>query len=299
MFQFKHGITHYFCLLTNIRRSGKTRLVQCAIDAAVAARGLVVQKKFEVNSTNQLYLVLSAFNNLCEQLAKNYYGSAKGGTANIWHQLVMEFGSSLHMLANILPNIIRLTPSPAAAFSLVQGTKGDVNFFSLCDIIKRFMRVISATSLPVIMVLDDLQWSDSVSLGLVHAVLSDRNGASCLFFVGCYRDNEVDQHHILHGFHNWLSASDVPSSTIHLGGISQEDVLALVSDSLGMLPRLCLSLSQVIYRKTEGNPLFVQTFLRSLGEYHTFEHVSFMATLRLNNVSNVFFNSSSQSISEC
>jgi predicted ATPase len=149
------------------------------------------------------------------------------------------------------------------------------------------------------MVLDDLQWSDSVSLGLVHTVLSDRKGASCVFFLGSYRDNEVHQHHILHGFHSWLSTFDVPSSTIHLDGISQENVLSLISDSLGMLPRLCLSLSQVIYRKTGGNPLFVQTFLRSLGEYHTFEHVSFMATLRLSNISNVFFNSSSQSISEC
>jgi predicted ATPase len=157
---------------TNIRRSGKTRLVQCAIDEAVAARGLVVQKKFEVNSTNQLYLVLSAFNDLCEQLATSYHGSAKGGTLHLWDHLVVEFGPSLHMLANILPNVIRLTPSLAAAFSLVNGTptfalvhgtKGYVNFVSLCEIIKRFMRIISATSLPVMMVLDDLQWSDPVS----------------------------------------------------------------------------------------------------------------------------------------
>ena len=54
---------HFTC------RSGKTSLIQGVVNAATAARGLVVQKKFEENSTNQLYLVLSAFNDLCEQLA--------------------------------------------------------------------------------------------------------------------------------------------------------------------------------------------------------------------------------------
>jgi predicted ATPase len=160
-----------------------------------------------------------------------------------------------------------LTPSFADAFSLARGTNVDVNFFSLCDIIKRFMRVLSATSIPVLMVLDDLQWSDSVSLGVVHTVLSDMKGASCMLFVGCYRSNEIHENHVLHGFNGWLSTFNVPFSTIHLGGISQEDVLSLVSDSLGMLPRLCRSLSQVVHRKTEGNPLFVQTFIRSIGQY--------------------------------
>jgi predicted ATPase len=211
--------------------------------------------------------VLSAFNDLCEQLTESYCLAERGGASILWHKLVMEFGSSLHMLANILPNIIRLTPSLADAFSLAQGTNGDVNFFSLCDIIKRFMRVLSTTSIPVLMVLDDLQWSDSVSLGVVHTVLSDMKGASCMLFVGSYRDDEVPAHHILHGFRGWLSAFNVPFSAIHLGGLSQEDVLSLVSDSLGMLPSWCQSLSAVVHRKTQGNPLFVQTFIRSIGEY--------------------------------
>jgi predicted ATPase len=106
-----------------------------------------------------------------------------------------------------------------------------------------------------------------VSLGLVHAVLSDRKGASYLFFVGCYRDNEVAPDHIIHGFRNWLSSFNVPYNTVHLGGMAKEDVLSLVSDSLRMLPRLCQSLAEVVHRKTDGNPLFVQTFLRSLGEF--------------------------------
>jgi hypothetical protein len=106
------------------------------------------------------------------------------------------------MLIRTLPDAIKLPPSPAAAFSSAQcnDSGGDANFFSLCDIIKRFMRAISITSRPALLFLDNIQLSDPVSLGLVHTVLSDRRGA--LFFVGCYRDNEVTQDHIIHGFQN-------------------------------------------------------------------------------------------------
>lgn len=46
----------------------------------------------------------------------------------------------------------------------------------------------------------------------------------------------------------------------------------MVSDSLEILPRLCGSLSQVVLRKTEGNPFFVQTFLTSLADKHLLEY---------------------------
>lgn len=88
-----------------------------------------------------------------------------------------------------------------------------------------------------------------------------------MFFVGCYRDNEVSETHILHGLYSWLEVFRVPITTIHLSGLTERDVTVLVSESLGILPRLCHSLSQVVFRKTDGNPLFVQTFLQSLGKF--------------------------------
>ena len=133
-------------------------------------RGLWIHTKFEEESTNQLSLILAAFNDLCKSLAYNA-SIIKQGTVHLWNELLSEFGPHIQMLVNILPNVATLAPSPAATFSLaerIQG-RGDDNFFSLCDTINRFMRVIySATSHSVVFFCDDIQWSDPVSLGLVH-----------------------------------------------------------------------------------------------------------------------------------
>ena len=87
-----------------------------------------------------------------------------------------------------------------------------------------------------------------------------------MFFIGSYRDNEVSEDHIVHGFLGWLSNFGVPVNSVQLGGLGERDFNLLISESLGMLPRLCQSLSRIVFRKTEGNPFFVQTFLRSLGK---------------------------------
>jgi predicted ATPase len=230
----------------------------------------MVSTKFEEGSSNQLSLALSAFDDLCIMLAESLSVS-EGGPAHLWRELMFQFGTNFHVLVSTLPSVVRLAPSPIAAFSLANNrveSGGDVNFFSLCDIIKRFMRAVATTFRPIMIFWDDMQWCDSVSLGLMHAVLSDNKGGnSGIFFAGSYRDNEVDDEHVLQGFFSWLSVFHVPVNTICLGGLPDVGVLELVSYSLGVLPRLCNALSQVVHRKTEGNPFFVQTFLRSLGTY--------------------------------
>eukprot|EP00970_Alexandrium_tamarense_P010944 scaffold2283_cov118-Alexandrium_tamarense.AAC.1 len=128
-----------------------------------------------------------------------------------------------------------------------------------------FMRVVSSSSRPVMLFLDDLQWADS-SLDIVHSILSDIGGSSCVFFVGTYRDNEVKSqpNHPLYQFIRNLHSSNVNSTVLYLDGLQQDDLNELVSDALGIFPRLCLSLSAEIHRKTKGNPLFVSEFLGSL-----------------------------------
>jgi predicted ATPase len=85
-----------------------------------------------------------------------------------------------------------------------------------------------------------------------------------MFFIGTYRDNEVSPDHIVFGFLDMLSQFNVTTSRIHLNGLAETEVNSMISDALATLPRVCRSLSHLVFRKTNGNPYYVLEFLRSL-----------------------------------
>ena len=128
----------------------------------------------------------------------------------------------------------------------------------------RLIAAIGDAKRPLVLVFDDMQWADSVSLGLIHTVLSDPDNS--ILCVGTYRDNEVPPSHILFGFCGWLLKFNVPLTNLKIQGLGERDVNFMVSYCLGIFPRLCESLSRVVERKTKGNPFFIQTFLSSLAD---------------------------------
>ncbi len=111
--------------------------------------------------------------------------------------------------------------------------------------------------------LDDLQWADDTALDVVHAFLSDRMG-SCIFFVGTYRDNEVQASHAIFDLLQKLESSNVPTTQLSLNGLDQEDLNKLISDALCLFPRICKSLTNIVFQKTKGNPFFVLEFMQSM-----------------------------------
>lgn len=111
--------------------------------------------------------------------------------------------------------------------------------------------------------LDDIQWADDTALDVIYAILSDTRG-SCMFFVGSYRDNEVQPHHAIFSLIDKLGTSNVPMTKLSLTGLNQRDLNQMISDALCLYPRICKSLSDIVSQKTKGNPFFVLEFMQSL-----------------------------------
>ncbi|KAL3799465.1 hypothetical protein HJC23_013920 [Cyclotella cryptica] len=252
------------CLITGFSGCGKTRLVESVFEAVEAVDGFVVAQKFDkVSTMSPLSVVMSAFNELCLLVSMR---STPQELHSIYENLIIEFGANFHDLARALPNVlVMLSTCNSVPFSRIETDDFNLaNYSSLCCTLQRFMRVVSSTSRTFMIFLDDLQWADPVSLGLVHAVLSDIKGKSSMLFIGTFRDNEVGPDHIIFGFLDMLTQFNVTTCKIHLNGLAESDVNAIISDALGTLPRLCTSLSQVVSRKTHGNPYYVLEFLRSI-----------------------------------
>ena len=153
-----------FYLYTPFRlRSGKTALSH----SVLRANGLYISKKFEETTSNPLSLVLSVFDDVCSLISDK---NTVEENHSIYQALVIEFGSNFDLLVRTVPNVVRLSNEPMIP-NAIDGN--EINYFSLCNIIQRFMRVVASQSSPAVMIVfDDLQWADSISLGLIHTVLS-------------------------------------------------------------------------------------------------------------------------------
>ncbi|KAL3760940.1 hypothetical protein ACHAWU_009619 [Discostella pseudostelligera] len=243
---------------------GKSMLVQSLKARIDIAGGYVLtQKCDEVSKERPLLDVLHAFDKLCLLIMLK---SSPQTLMDISNELVKVFSSDFSVLARLLPNINVVFPKLAKPTEDADGARNlqGMNLNNVCYTLQRFMRIVSSTVTPVMLFLDDLQWAGNTSLELINAILSDKRGSSCFLFVGCYRDNEVQEGHPIFHLMSSLDSSGVKSTNLQLSGLSRNCLNLMISESLGILPHLCGSLGNIIYEKTGGNPYFALEFLRSL-----------------------------------
>jgi len=241
--------------------SGKSKLVSSVVEYADVEGAYVIQKKFDqISQERPISVVIAAFNELCLRVREK---NSPQELNDIIVELMAVFGAHLKTLARLLPSVTLLIPGlDDMPSDIDQDT--DINLSSVYFILQLFTRVVSSKFHPIMLFLDDIHWSDSASLDVLHSILTDIKGASCIYIISSYRNNEVSKDHAIFSLINDLKARNVPLTTLHLDGMEIDDVNQLVSDALGLFPRICKPLSQLVLRKTKGNPLFIQECLRSL-----------------------------------
>ena len=115
---------------------------------------------------------------------------------------------------------------------------------------------------PLVIVLEDLHDADSGTLDMLTHVSRNLSGAR-LMLVGTYRDVEVDRSHPLSGTLAELRRV-ANFDRIGLRGLTADEVQRMMAAISGH--DVQWSISEAVYRQTEGNPLFVQEVLRYLVE---------------------------------
>ncbi|TKD01214.1 serine/threonine-protein kinase PknK [Polyangium fumosum] len=116
-----------------------------------------------------------------------------------------------------------------------------------------------ATPAPILLVLDDLQWADDLSLGFLTSLAAKERGHDGLFVLGTYRLEERTEE--LSAIVRRESARDV-----QIGRLDREGVAAMITSMVALVepPR---DLVDGLHLHTGGNPFFVAEYLRAaLGE---------------------------------
>lgn len=129
--------------------------------------------------------------------------------------------------------------------------------FRLFDSLTTFFRNLS-TRVPLLLVLDDLQWADEPSLRLLEFLSQGLHDAR-IMVLGSFRDLALDRSHPLTSALGEIARGG-QARRVRLGGLSKEDVRLFVGISLGV--GTWDVLASAVWRKSEGNPLFVSEIVR-------------------------------------
>jgi len=132
----------------------------------------------------------------------------------------------------------------------------------LFEAVSQFITNISQES-PLLVVLDDLQWTDPSSLLLLH-YLARGVQKTPLLLLGAYRSTEVDAKHPLTPVLTELNRERLLES-IQLKRMSLSDLSEMVKSILQQedVPE---EFCKLVYDKTRGNPFFAEEVVKSLKE---------------------------------
>ena len=121
-----------------------------------------------------------------------------------------------------------------------------------------FRLALLAAGAPLLLIVDDAQWADAQSLGLIHYLIRSAPPARLLVAATARRE-ELDQHHPLTGLTTALQALG-HLTEIELARLSRAET-ALLAERITGAPPGPAGLDR-LYRDSEGNPLFVVEALR-------------------------------------
>ncbi|UNU22184.1 GAF domain-containing protein [Microcoleus vaginatus PCC 9802] len=245
---------------------GKTAVVNEVHKPIVQQRGYFIKGKFDQFRRDIPFSAwVQALQSFLQQLLTESVTQVQQWQAQILSalgdnaQVIIDVIPELELLIGQQPPVQELEPSPAQ------------NRFNL--LFQKFIRVFATKNHPLVIFLDDLQWADSASLKLMQLLLGESEGQH-LLLIGAYRDNEVSSVHPL-----MLTLSEIrnlPNRSIErpapiinqitLAPLSKIDLNRLVADALSCPQSRSISLTELIFQKTKGNPFFSNQFLKKLHE---------------------------------
>jgi serine/threonine protein kinase/DNA-binding SARP family transcriptional activator/DNA-binding beta-propeller fold protein YncE len=134
------------------------------------------------------------------------------------------------------------------------------------DLFVSHLLVTLAEQRPVALLLDDLHWSDEASFDLLQHLARQTAGHRILL-LGTYRDDVVDREHALERMMRDLTREGLVDR-VAVRRLSLEGTAALVEATVGEMDGSA-EFAEFVYRKTRGNPFFVDRMLQTLGGRYT------------------------------
>ncbi|MHC5614409.1 MAG: AAA family ATPase [Nostoc sp.] len=235
---------------------GKSSIVKEIHKPIVRERGVFISGKFDQYKRDIPYsTIVQAFQTLARQIL-----TQPENQLSTWKKRIQAaLGNNGRLITDVIPEVELIVGEQPSIPEL--GPAESQNRFNL--VFQNFINVFAQKEHPLTVFLDDMQWADSATLNLIQTVITG-SSIKYLCFILAYRDNEID---IVHPFNLMIEkvrqygeiTSEIILTPLNLVYINQ-----LIADTLHSSAEQVQPLAQLIIQKTDGNPFFINEFLKML-----------------------------------
>ncbi len=244
-------------LISGYSGIGKSALVN-EIQKQVVRGGAFIAGKFDQLSRSTPFAALAA---ACRTLVRSVLGESPEVMEDWARRLREALGRNGKLIADMVPEL-ELVIGPQLPIQTLGPAESQARFEL---VFRQFLQVFARPEHPLALFLDDLQWADAGSLRLLRQVLTGGNSGH-LLVIGAYRDNDTAQIQPLLLTLDELRKAGVRVDELSLAPLKIEHVVALLGDTLRLDAVTVRPLAEILLRKTDGNPFFLQQFLTALDE---------------------------------
>jgi len=248
--------TNELAIIEGYSGLGKTLLVRELQKQISDPDFFFISGKYEEFSGSQTYKgIVQAF----EELISEILGQPEEKINQLKNEIITAVGENGKILTDLFPKLKLIIGEQREIPNLeVSETRSRFNYT-----LREFVKIFTKNQRKLILFLDDMQWTDSASLGLLKALFSGETIKNFLF-IGAYRKDIVNKNHpvsiLIEDSKNYFENVNI----IELMPLSFKDVLDLVSDTVIAEKSNAYKLCELIYNKTGANPFFIKEFLMSL-----------------------------------
>jgi predicted ATPase/class 3 adenylate cyclase/tRNA A-37 threonylcarbamoyl transferase component Bud32 len=235
---------------------GKTSLVNELHVPITARGGTFVTGKFDQFNRGSPYASLLT---ACRGLLRGLLAGTDAEVAAWRERLQGAVASNGGVLTPMLPELGTIIGEQPEA-PILPPAEADRRFHT---VFRSFVRALASAASPLVLMLDDLQWSDLPTLQLLTSLATDPDTRH-LLLVGVYRSNEVDGSHPLALTLEDLERQGVHYHDLHLEPLEASATLALLADTFPASLQPRAPLAALLQEKTGGNPFFLIQFLETL-----------------------------------
>jgi predicted ATPase/signal transduction histidine kinase/CheY-like chemotaxis protein len=236
--------------------AGKSSLVHELQAPCAAAGWRFTVGKFEPLKRQVPY---AAFVDAIRELVLDLLADSAERLAGYRSRISAAVGSSAGPIHGLLPELSLILGPPPPALELPPAETEK----RLRGALRRFVAALATREHPVLIFLDDAQWIDEASIGLLVDLAGDTDLRHLLLIVAC-RENEFGPLHPLRQALDRLVGGGVAVDELELEPLSLNDLGQLVTDLTRAASAEALLLARIIQEKTQGNPFFVVQLLSEL-----------------------------------